>query len=83
MREKKSTQDKKKKSFKTYKNKVMKKQSNLFNELNKTSVENLAQEVKETLAIGHAQTGSKPFGSIDLWNIHRQRRNLSQRRQFA
>lgn len=61
----------------------MKKQSNGFNQLNKSSLENLAMEVKETLATGFGSTPSRSFTSADLWNIHRQRRTMGQRRQFA
>lgn len=61
----------------------MKKQSNGFNQLNKTALENLTQEVKETLATGFGGSQTKTFSSVDLWNIHRQRRTLSSRRQFA
>jgi len=61
----------------------MKKQSNGFNLLNKSSLENLTLEVKETLATGYGSNASKAFTSVDLWNIHRQRRTLGQRRQFA
>jgi len=61
----------------------MKKQSNGFNLLNKSSLENLTFEVKETLATGLGTNPSKSFTSVDLWNIHRQRRTMGQRRQFA
>ena len=61
----------------------MKKQSsNLFTAMSKTAVENLSQEVKETLATGIAGN-HKTFTTIDMWNIHRQRKTMAQRRQFA
>ena len=61
----------------------MKKQSNnLFTQISKEEVENLTQLVKETLAPGLAGQ-SRSFTSLDLWNIHRQRRTLSGRRQFV
>lgn len=61
----------------------MKKQSlSLFTEMSKTAVENLSQEVKETLATG-ISSNRKPFTTIDMWNIHRQRKTMAQRRQFA
>ena len=58
----------------------MKKQSNGFNQLSKTALENLTQEVKETLATGFIGNQTKTFTSVDLWNIHRQRRTVSYRR---
>jgi hypothetical protein len=59
----------------------MKQQSNtLFTELNKQELENLTTVVKETLATGISSTTHKTFSSVDLWNIHRQRRSLACRR---
>jgi len=61
----------------------MKKQSNnLFTQISKDEVENLTQQVKETLATG-LNNQTRNFGSLDLWNIHRQRKTLSGRRQFV
>lgn len=60
----------------------MKKQTTtLFTQMSKEETENLTKEVKETLAFGHSQ--SRVFSSMDLWNIHRQRRTLAGRRQFV
>ena len=44
------------------------------------AVENLTQVVKETLAIGFVANQTKTFTTLDLWNIHRQRKNLAYRR---
>ena len=61
----------------------MKHQSNtLFAQLNKQEVETLTTVVKETLALGIAAT-HKTFSAVDLWNIHRQRRSVTGRRNFA
>ena len=61
----------------------MKHQSNtLFTQLNKQEVESLTTVVKETLAMGIAST-HKNFSAVDLWNIHRQRRSVTGRRNFA
>jgi len=61
----------------------MKKQSNnLFTQMSKEEVTNLTNQVKETLATG-LNSHSRAFGSLDLWNIHRQRRTLAGRRQFV
>jgi len=61
----------------------MKKQSNtLFTQISKEEVENLTQQVKETLATGLNGHG-RNFSSLDLWNIHRQKKTLSGRRQFV
>ena len=57
--------------------------ANLFNQINKTQAENLAMEVKETLAMGYNHNQSKTFSAAELWNIHRQRKSLNQRRRFA
>ena len=61
----------------------MKQQSTaLFTQLNKQEVENLTMVVKETLATGF-NGQNKVFGSVDLWNIQRQRRGFGGRRIFA
>ena len=57
--------------------------SAIFTEMDKANAENLTAEVKETLASDFAGNHHKPFTAIDLWNIHRQRKTMSQRRQFA
>ena len=78
--------DQLKQSTKIFKNKtkVMKKQtSNLFTSMSNTAVENLVKEVKETLASGYNINQHKPFTSIDMWNIHRQRKTMGSRRQFC
>ncbi len=62
----------------------MKMQStNLFSQINKTQVENLTMEVKETLAMGYNHNQSKTFSAAELWNIQRQRKSLNQRRGFV
>jgi hypothetical protein len=61
----------------------MKHQSNiLFTQLNKQEVEKLTTVVTETLALGITNS-HKTFSSVDLWNIHRQRRSTGGRRYFA
>jgi len=58
----------------------MKQQTNkLFTPLNKQEVEKLTTVVKETLIEGFTAT-QKTFNTVDLWNIHRQRRSLIGRR---
>ena len=60
----------------------MKTQSNtLLAELSKTQVENLTNQVKETVAIGY-NAGTKTFSSADLWNIQKQRRTFLSRRSY-
>ena len=62
----------------------MKMQSaNLFNQINKTQAENLAMEVKETLAMGYNHNQSKTFSAAELWTIQRQRKSINPRRRFA
>lgn len=55
---------------------------NLFSQISKTEVDNLTTQVKETLAMGYAQSGTKTFSAAELWNIQRQRRTFVQRRAF-
>lgn len=59
----------------------MKKNNQLFNTLTYEQLETLVKEVKETVAIGYVPV--KQFGSVDMWNIRRQRRSLSSRRSVA
>lgn len=59
----------------------MKKNIQLFSNLTKDQVEQLTTEVKETVAIGY--TTVKQFGSVDMWNLRRQRRSLSTRRSLV
>jgi hypothetical protein len=59
----------------------MKTQSNLFQEITKTEINTLTEQVKETLALGYKTT--KQFSAADLWNIQRQRKAFRSRRGFA
>ena len=73
--------EKKPVTHKKLKYKVMKQQSNsLFTQLNKQELESLTTVVKETLATGISSATHKTFSTVDLWNIHRQRRSLACRR---
>ena len=57
--------------------------TNLFSQISKTQVENLAIQVKETLAMGYNHNQSKTFSAAELWNIQRQRKSINPRRRFA
>ena len=57
--------------------------TNLFNQISKTQVENLTMEIKETLALGYNHNKAKTFSAAELWNIQRQRKNITQRRRFV
>ena len=57
--------------------------TNLFNQISKTQVENLTMEIKETLALGYNHNIAKTFSAAELWNIQRQRKNITQRRRFV
>ena len=46
-----------------------------FTEISKQAVASLTKIEQETLA-----TGKKTFGTVDLWNIQRQRRDREQKR---
>ena len=62
----------------------MKKHSeNLFTQISKEEVENLSQQVKETIAFDQCNNNTRSFSSTDLWNIHRQRRTMAGRRQYV
>lgn len=67
--------------FKIIKSTAMKKNNQLFSTLSKEQVDNLTTEVKETIAVGY--TPVKQFGSVDMWNVRRQRRSLSSRRSLV
>lgn len=57
---------------------------NFFQILGQPQLENLVQEVKETIAINVTGINNKPsFGVVDLWNIERVKRTRVVRRQFA
>ncbi|MEO8769023.1 MAG: hypothetical protein ABI402_03030 [Ferruginibacter sp.] len=53
----------------------MKMQSqNLFTQISKTTSGNVTTQVAETFAKGFNNNQAKTFRTVDLWNIHRQRR---------
>ncbi len=56
------------------------KNTNLFTPLDKGQMQDLTQEVKETLATG---TTKNILSAADLWNIQRMRRVRVQRRYFV
>jgi len=59
----------------------MKKQSaTLFATINKDTLADLTNEVKETIADGFNQPLKKIFTVAELWNIHRQRKEMVRRR---
>ena len=58
--------------------------TNFFQALGQTQLENLVKEVKETVAVNVAQVNPKnAFGVVDLWNLERTRRTRAARRHFA
>jgi hypothetical protein len=54
--------------------------NNLLETLSNTEIKNLTTQVNETLLSNYKREIPKTFSSADLWNIHRQRRNFSARR---
>ena len=58
----------------------MKTSINIFNRLTRTEINNLTAEVKETIADLQSHKPLKHFGTADLWNIQRRRRNTMLRR---
>jgi hypothetical protein len=58
--------------------------TNFFQALGKTQLENLVKEVKETVATNVIHLNQKTaFGVVDLWNLERSRRSRIARRHFA
>ena len=58
--------------------------TNFFQALGKTQLENLVKEVKETVAANAPHINQKnAFGVVDLWNLERNRRNRIARRHYA
>jgi hypothetical protein len=58
-------------------------QSNLFNAIIKTQVEQLTIEVSEAQALEYTQQKSKTFSAAELWNIQRRHKSMNERRRFA
>ena len=48
----------------------------------KHELEVITKEVKETLAFEHLKQ-HKNFSAVDLWNIQRQRKNITPRRNYV
>ena len=61
----------------------MRKQEQILQALNNSTVQKLTNIVEETLAMGFQQkVNTKFFTAIDLWNIQRRRRAFTQRRAY-
>jgi hypothetical protein len=54
--------------------------NNLLETLSNTEIKNLTTQVNETLLRNYKKETPKTFSAADLWNIHRQRRAFSSRR---
>jgi hypothetical protein len=52
-------------------------------EISKSSIENFINVKKETWAASFTQSNIKTFGTVDLWNIQRQRKSRVQKRIFS
>lgn len=71
------------KKFKTIKNTFMKLEKNMFTNLNKTEVNELTKEVKETIALDYqAQAPKAAFCVADLWNIQKMKKVRAYRREI-
>lgn len=55
---------------------------NLLELLTNNEIKNLTIEVRETIAHGFKEEKRKIFSAADLWNIQRQRKNISGRRFY-
>jgi hypothetical protein len=63
--------------FKTYKINIMKSLSQtLFNKAGKTTGKNSVTGMEENPEKAISGSQSKTFSSVDMWNIHRQRRSI-------
>lgn len=56
--------------------------NNLIQTLNKSELDNLTRETKETLAIGYQEKPLKSLSSAELWNIQRHQKTLTSRRRY-
>ena len=78
-----SMEDNQKTAFKKFKHIIMKTiNNNLLIQLDKSSMEQLTAEVKETLA-KEVKTATKQFSAADLWKIRNMRRISAQRLHLA
>jgi hypothetical protein len=50
--------------------------------ISRQELEAITKEVKETLAFEYCKQ-NKNFGSVDLWNIQRQRKSSTPRRNYV
>jgi len=56
---------------------------NLFRELNRSEIENLTGNMKETIASPvHVENAKPVFTAANLWNIHNMRRTREPRKTF-
>lgn len=55
---------------------------NLLNSLTSNEIKNLTTEVKETIARGFIKGRKRIFTSAELWNIQRNKKNISGRRIY-
>jgi hypothetical protein len=60
----------------------MKTRINVLESIDKDELDKLGQVVKETLALKYSDK-KRTFSSVDLWNIHRQKKNIPSRRELA
>ena len=56
--------------------------NNLLESLDYDDVKNLTSEVKETLSPHFKKEINKNFTAVELWNIHRQRKNANGRKFY-
>ena len=58
-------------------------QTRSLKQLSDERMEQLTRQIKETVACEYQRGQEKIFSSADLWNIHRNRRLIYQRRSLA
>lgn len=72
--------------FGTFKNKIMKIQSNntgnLLDTLTRAEIKSLTKEVKETIGTTLGDERKRNFTSAELWNIHRNKKNISHKKIY-
>ena len=55
---------------------------NLLDTLTRAEIKYLAKEVKETIATAFVNERKKIFTSAELWNIHRNKKNISCKKMY-
>ncbi len=55
---------------------------NLLDSLTRTEIKYLTKEVKETIATAFVNERKRNFTAAELWNIHRNKKNISNKKIY-